>query len=64
MFVKEQSLVGSYGRNRADVEATLLWAEQGRIKPVIDEMYPLADAAKAFARLRARTVMGKLIVRP
>ncbi len=64
MFVKEQSIVGSYGRNRADFDATLQWAEQGRIKPVIDEIYPLADTAKALARLRNRAVMGKLVVTP
>lgn len=64
MFVKEQSIVGSYGRNRSDVEATLQWAEQGRIKPVIDRIYPLAETVKALGRLRDRSVMGKLLVTP
>jgi len=64
LFVKEQSIVGSSGRNRADFEATLQWAEQERLKPVIDEIYPLADTAKALGRLRTRTVMGKLVVCP
>lgn len=64
MFVKEQSLVGSYGRNRADIQATLEWARRGKIKPVIDRILPLSETAKAFAQLRSRSVMGKIIVTP
>jgi len=64
LFVKEQSIVGSYGRNRADIEATLRFAERGKIKAVIDRIYPLAEIPQAFAQLRHRAVMGKLIVKP
>ena len=62
LFVKEQSLIGSYGRNRADMIATLNWAADGKLTPAIDKKIPLAEAASAFALLRDRKVMGKLIV--
>ncbi len=39
-FVKEQKLVGSYGRSRKDIQATLEWAAQGRIKPAIWRLFP------------------------
>lgn len=64
LFVKEQSLVGSYGRNRVDIEATLQWAEQGKIKASIDHVFSLAETPHAFAQLRNRSVMGKVIVKP
>ena len=64
LFVKEQSIVGSYGRNRADLQNTLLWAEQGKLKPAIDKTYSLAETSNAFAQLRDRAVMGKLLVKP
>ncbi len=64
LFVKEQSIVGSYGRNRADLENTLLWAGQGKLKPAIDKIYGLAETANAFAQLRDRAVMGKVVVKP
>lgn len=64
LFVKQQRLIGSYGRNRADLHATLEWASEGRIKPVIDKVYPLAEAAEAYARLRTRQVLGKVLVQP
>lgn len=63
-FVKQQRLIGSYGRNAADFKATLDWAAQGKLKPVIDSVVPLAEAPKAFARLRSREVLGKLVVTP
>jgi len=64
MFVKEQSLVGSYGRNRIDIDATLQWAALGKMKAAVDTIYPLAETPKAFARLRDRSVLGKLLVKP
>ena len=62
LFVKQQRLIGSYGRNRADITATLDWAADGRLKPVIDSVYVLERAAEAFAKLRARQVLGKVLV--
>jgi len=63
LFVKQQRLVGSYGRNRADLEKTLEWAAAGKLKPVIDEVFRLEEAEKAFAKLRARKVLGKVMVK-
>lgn len=61
-FVKEQKLVGSYGRSRKDIQAVLEWAAQGRIKQAIAHIFPLEQTPAAFAALRARQVMGKVVV--
>lgn len=63
-FVKQQRLVGSYGRNRADIAATLDWAAAGRLKPVIDAVFPLDRGAEAFAKLRERNALGKILLQP
>jgi 2-desacetyl-2-hydroxyethyl bacteriochlorophyllide A dehydrogenase len=63
-FVKQQKLVGSYGRNRADIQSTLEWAAAGKLKPVIDSIFPLDETPKAFAHLRSRTVLGKVLIEP
>lgn len=63
-FVKQQRLVGSYGRNRADFQTTLEWAAAGKLKPVIDSIFPLDHVAEAFAKLRSRNVLGKVMVQP
>lgn len=63
-FVKQQRLIGSYGRNRADIQATLEWAAAGKLKPVIDTIFPLDQTAEAFAHLRSRNVLGKVLIEP
>jgi D-arabinose 1-dehydrogenase-like Zn-dependent alcohol dehydrogenase len=62
LFVKEQKLVGSYGRNRKDIVATLDWAARGKIKAATWKVYPLSQAPEAFAALRQRQVLGKAVV--
>ena len=62
-FVKEHRLIGSYGRNRADLERTLEWAAAGKLHPVIHRIFPLEETPRAFAALRDRTVLGKLVIR-
>lgn len=64
IFVKQQRLVGSYGQNRTDVQATLEWAAAGKLKPVVDTVFALEDGPQAFERLRARTVLGKVLICP
>jgi 2-desacetyl-2-hydroxyethyl bacteriochlorophyllide A dehydrogenase len=63
-FVKQQRLIGSYGRNTADLKATLQWAADGRLKAVIDSSLPLARTPRAYELLRSRKVLGKLVIRP
>lgn len=63
-FVKQHRLIGSYGRTRADLKATLEWAAAGKLRPVVDRVFPLAETADAFARLRSRAALGKLVVKP
>ncbi len=64
LFVKQQSVIGSYGRTRVDIEKTLEWAAQKRIRPIIHAALPLERLAEAFASLRSRTVLGKLVIVP
>lgn len=63
-FVKQHRLIGSYGRNRSDLNATLEWAADGRLKPVIHQLFSLKDLSAAFAMLRSRQVLGKLVIKP
>jgi 2-desacetyl-2-hydroxyethyl bacteriochlorophyllide A dehydrogenase len=63
-FVKQQKLVGSYGRTRADMVATLDWLAGGKLRAVIDRLYRLEDTVEAFQALRGRTVLGKAVIQP
>jgi NADPH:quinone reductase-like Zn-dependent oxidoreductase len=61
-FVKQQRLIGSYGRNRSDMKATLEWAALGKLKPIIHKRYSLAETPLAFTELRSRAVLGKAVI--
>jgi NADPH:quinone reductase-like Zn-dependent oxidoreductase len=62
LFVKQQRIIGSYGRNRADMTRTLEWAASGRLKAVIDRTLPLERTREAFDLLRHRQVTGKIVI--
>jgi 2-desacetyl-2-hydroxyethyl bacteriochlorophyllide A dehydrogenase len=64
LFVKQQRLIGSYSRDSSDLKATLQWAAEGKLKPVINKVFPLHQTGEAFAALRNRTILGKVIVSP
>jgi NADPH:quinone reductase len=51
-------------RYKAATEQIARWCAQGRLSCHIQEVYPLAETAKALEALAGREVMGKLIVRP
>ena len=63
-FVKQHRLIGSYGRNRADLQATLEWAASGKLKPVIDSVFPLDQVPAALEKLRSRNMLGKILIEP
>ena len=48
----------------ADELARTVWpyVEGGRLKPVIDSVFPLADAAEAHARMEAGEHVGKIVL--
>ncbi len=62
IFVKQQRLIGSYGRNRADMRATLDGAAAGKLRAVIHSVLPLERVTEAFAALRERKVLGKIVI--
>jgi 2-desacetyl-2-hydroxyethyl bacteriochlorophyllide A dehydrogenase len=65
-FVKQHKLVGSYGRNREDMRATLALAAAGQLKAVMapGAIYALEDGEEAFRKLRSREVLGKVLICP
>jgi len=38
------------------------WYAQGRIKPVIDQVLPMARLHEAFARMASREALGKIVM--
>ncbi|MEK8045806.1 NADPH:quinone oxidoreductase family protein [Ideonella margarita] len=49
--------------NAASLGQLVQWYAQGKVKPVIDTVLPMSDVATAFARLSARDIRGKIVLR-
>ena len=48
--------------NAAAIAELARWYAQGKIKPVIDRVLPMAELPTAFARMGSREVHGKLVL--
>lgn len=61
---REVTIVGCNGWTREDLEALLADVAARRIRPVIDRVLPLEQAAEGMRLLEAREVFGKVLIRP
>jgi NADPH:quinone reductase-like Zn-dependent oxidoreductase len=72
LMLKRLTLTGSTLRSRSVEEKARLareverqvwpWIEAGRLKPVIDSTFPLAEAEGAHARLQSGKHAGKVVL--
>jgi alcohol dehydrogenase len=60
----ELNIIGSNSFYDEDLKALLDLIQQGKIKPVIDEVLPLEKAAYGLKLIENRTVFGKVVICP
>jgi D-arabinose 1-dehydrogenase-like Zn-dependent alcohol dehydrogenase len=61
-IMREVSVHGSSSASRQELREVLEWAAEGKLKPVVAERIPLAEARRAQERLLARGVVGRQIL--
>jgi NADPH:quinone reductase-like Zn-dependent oxidoreductase len=62
LFWKQLQLIGSTMGSPADFQSMLDFVNRFRIRPLIDQVIPLADGAAALDRMRAAQQFGKLVL--
>jgi NADPH:quinone reductase-like Zn-dependent oxidoreductase len=62
LFARQLQLLGSYMGTRAELLAAASLFFDGKLRPVVDEVLPLASAADAHRRLEARQQFGKIVL--
>jgi NADPH2:quinone reductase len=71
MLLKGASVVGIFwgdfvrrepAASARSMEALARWYEQGRIKPVLDQVLPMAQLHEAYARMASRAALGKIVL--
>ena len=62
MFAKHLSLIGSTMSTRAEFATVMGLVFDGRLKPIIDSRFSLADIRSAHERLESGEVLGKVVL--
>jgi NADPH:quinone reductase-like Zn-dependent oxidoreductase len=60
---KELTIYGSTMGRKEDFEGAYELVASGRAEPVVDRVYPLAEARAAHERLEAGEQFGKIVLR-
>lgn len=64
LFYKRLSLLGSTMGTKGDLFRILQLVEEGRLKPVLDRVLPLAQAAEGHRLLEERAAFGNVVLTP
>jgi NADPH:quinone reductase-like Zn-dependent oxidoreductase len=62
LFSRQLSLLGSYMGTKDELRTVLKLVAQGRLKPVVDKIFPLKDCGEAHQYLEAGEQFGKVVL--
>ena len=60
----ELKVLGSNGWMRSDIEELLKLVQSGKLKVLVDKIFPLSEAREALRVIEDREVFGKVVVAP
>jgi len=63
LFTRQLSILGSYMGTKSEFATVLKLVAAGRLKPVIDRVFPLAECAAAHAYLESGEQFGKVVLK-
>ena len=63
LFSRQLSFLGSYMGTKSELQTVMKLVTAGRLKPVIDRVFPLVEAAAAHAYLESGQQFGKVVLR-
>lgn len=62
VYYYQQTILGSRMGKKGEFEKVLKLVETGKLKPIIDKVFPLKEADKALKRLEESKQMGKIVL--
>ena len=63
LFSRQLSLLGSYMGTKSELLTVMKLVAEGRFKPVVDRVFPLAACAEAHAYLESSSQFGKVVLK-
>lgn len=64
LFVRQLSIFGSYMGGILELRKVVRLLEAGKLKPVVDKIFPLSEARAAHGRMLDRQNFGKIVLVP
>jgi len=64
LFARQLTLLGSYMGTMAELHEVLRHVFSGRLKPVVDRVFPLQEIRAAHEYLEKSQMFGKVVVTP
>lgn len=64
LFMKQQQILGSTMGPKATLFKIMRLAAEGRLKPVMDRVFPFSEVRQAHQRLESREQFGKIVLVP
>ena len=62
LFYRQLTLCGSMMGNKAELLRVLKFFKDGKLRPVVDRVFPLEKAHEAFTRMQSSQHFGKIVV--
>jgi len=62
LFSRQLSLLGSYMGTKSELHTVMKLVAAGRLKPIVDRVFPLAEAAAAHVYLESSSQFGKVVL--
>jgi NADPH:quinone reductase-like Zn-dependent oxidoreductase len=62
LFYRQLTLYGSMMGSKAELIHVLKFFNNGKLRPVMDKVFPLEKAREAFERMQASQHFGKIVV--
>jgi len=63
LFSRQLSLLGSYMGTKSELHSVMRLVASGRFKPIVDRVFPLAEAAAAHTYLESSSQFGKVVLK-
>jgi NADPH:quinone reductase-like Zn-dependent oxidoreductase len=64
LFSRQYTLAGSYMGTLGELHRVLRWVFEGKLKPVVDSVFPFRDVSAAHRRLESKQQFGKIVLDP
>jgi NADPH:quinone reductase-like Zn-dependent oxidoreductase len=64
VYSRQLSILGSYMGGNRDLLDVFRFVSEGKLKPVIDSVFPMTETRKAQEKMEDRNLFGKIVVKP